>query len=228
MRGERAECIATIDYLRRNRQYNDLSGVDMDESGNVKPRSPLEMLKAIGFFLIPDGWFYQSELTYAQMQQRWTLPTVDLQKRIVPPKANARLAVEARKAVQLDSVRNNLVGMLYQGLEKAQSKFAIMQAQLDLARVACALERHRLAHSQYPETLDALAPQLIDKLPHDLVNGQPLRYRRTDAGQFLLYSVGWNEQDDGGVVSLRAESGRIDMDQGDWVWKYPANQKPNP
>jgi len=228
MRGERAESIATIDYLRRNRRYTDWYGVDMDESGNAKPRSPLEMLKAISFFLMPDGWFYQSELTYAQMQQRWTFPTVDLERRLVPPEANARLAAEARKAMQVDSVKNDLVGMFYLGLEKAQTKFALIQAQLDLARVACALERHRLAHGQYPETLGALAPQLIDKLPHDLINGEPLRYRRTGEGRFVLYSVGWNEKDDGGIVSLRADSGRVDINQGDWVWKYPANQKSNP
>ena len=47
-------------------------------------------------------------------------------------------------------------------------KFARIQADVDLARVACALERYRLAHGSYPETLDALAPQFIEKLPHDL------------------------------------------------------------
>ena len=39
----------------------------------------------------------------------------------------------------------------------------------------------------------------IEKLPHDIINGQPLHYRRTDDGQFVLYSVGWDEKDDGGV-----------------------------
>ena len=117
--------------------------------------------------------------------------------------------------------------MLYQALERAHQKFALIQAQLDLACVACSLERHRLAHGQYPETLDALAPQLIDKLPHDLIDGQPLHYRRTDDGQFVLYSVGWNENDDGGVVGLHPESGIVDKEQGDWVWKYPAKEKLN-
>lgn len=45
---------------------------------------------------------------------------------------------------------------------------------------------------------DALAPQFIIKLPHDVINGQPLKYRRTDDGSFILYSMGWNEKDDGG------------------------------
>jgi hypothetical protein len=90
-----------------------------------------------------------------------------------------------------------------------------------LARVAIGLERYRLAHGEYPESLDALAPQFFDKLPHDVINGQPLHYRRTSDGQFVLYSVGWNETDDGGVVGLHKD-GRVDRDTGDWVWRYPA------
>ena len=80
--------------------------------------------------------------------------------------------------------------------------FAYAQASVDLARMAIALERYRLAHGEYPESLDALAPQFMEKVPHDVIGGRPLHYRRTDDGQFVLYSVGWNETDDGGVVVL--------------------------
>ena len=58
----------------------------------------------------------------------------------------------------------------------------------------------------------------------------------------MLYSVGWNEKDDGGVVALKTKGpasvenrpatasgdsdstkvGTLDPDQGDWVWQYPA------
>ena len=49
----------------------------------------------------------------------------------------------------------------------------------------------------------------------------PLKYRPGDDGQFLLYSVGWNETDDGGAVSTN-RSGIVDANQGDWVWRHPA------
>jgi hypothetical protein len=84
------------------------------------------------------------------------------------------------------------------------------------AQIVCALERYRLAHGEYPETLDVLAPQFIEKLPHDIIGGQPLHYRRIEGGIFLLYSVGWNETDDGGVPGTLS-----DPKQGDWVWQYP-------
>jgi hypothetical protein len=90
-----------------------------------------------------------------------------------------------------------------------------------LAQVACALELYRLTRGGYPETLDSLVPQFIENLPHDVINGQPLHYQRTQDGQFILYSVGWNEKDDGGKVALR-KSGSVDPEKGDWVWRYPS------
>ena len=90
-----------------------------------------------------------------------------------------------------------------------------------MARVAIALERYHLTHGEYPESLDALAPQFLKQIPHDIIDGQPLQYRRSSDGQFVLYSVGWNETDDGGVVGLN-EDGRADIRKGDWVWRSSA------
>jgi len=103
----------------------------------------------------------------------------------------------------------------------AVSKSASGQESMDLARVAIALERYRLAHGTYPELLDALAPQLLKQIPHDIVDGQPLHYRRSSDGQFVLYSVGWNETDDGGAVGLN-DGGGADIRKGDWVWRSSA------
>ena len=86
--------------------------------------------------------------------------------------------------------------------------------------LACALERYRRANGEFPETLEALAPKFIDRIPHDIIDGEPLKYRRTDDGQFILYSVGWNETDDGGKVG-RTKACNPDPKQGDWVWRYP-------
>ncbi len=90
-----------------------------------------------------------------------------------------------------------------------------------LARVACALERYRLAYGDYPGTLDALAPQFIAQVPPDLINGRPLHYRHTDGGRFLLYSVGWDGKDDGGQIGNYREDYFL-AQSGDWVWQYPA------
>ena len=71
----------------------------------------------------------------------------------------------------------------------------------------------------FPKPLGALVPEFIEPLPHDIINGEPLKYRRTDDGQFVLYSVGWNGRDDGGAVAFKFD--RPDSEKGDWVWRYP-------
>jgi hypothetical protein len=94
---------------------------------------------------------------------------------------------------------------------KASQTMARNQTLANEAFIACGLERYRLAHGQYPETLEALVPQFAKQIPHDIIGAQPLKYHRTADGQFVLYSVGWNEKDDGGVP------GKTGM-EGDWVW----------
>jgi hypothetical protein len=107
-------------------------------------------------------------------------------------------------------------------LSAASRKLVREQASVDLACGAIALERHRLAHGEFPESLDLLAPQLLAQVPRDVFGGKPLHYRRTDDGQFVLYSIGSNEKDDGGVTGYRNGGHMPDFDSGDWVWRYPA------
>jgi hypothetical protein len=94
------------------------------------------------------------------------------------------------------------------------------QTSTDHAALACALERYRLANGNVPEKLDALVPQFIAQLPNDLITGEPYKYRRTDNSQFILYSVGWNEIDDGGTPGERLYDSR----HGDWIWDYPSTK----
>jgi hypothetical protein len=114
--------------------------------------------------------------------------------------------------------------LMLPGLNQATVRFVHSQSSVDMAREAIALERYRLAHGDYPDSLNALAPHYIVELPHDIINGQPLRFGRTSNGKFVLYSVGWNEADDGGVVAL-TDGGEVDVDKGDWVWRYPGESE---
>jgi hypothetical protein len=105
-----------------------------------------------------------------------------------------------------------LAAVAIPNLSKVCMTGARIQNEVNEAQIVCALERYRLARGEYPETLEALAPQFIQKIPHDVIGGQPLHYRRTAEQKFLLYSVGWNERDDGGISAS-------DRAHGDWVWK---------
>jgi hypothetical protein len=91
---------------------------------------------------------------------------------------------------------------------------------VNLAYVALALECHRAAKSAYPDALVALVPEFAPALPHDLFDGQPLRYRRTPDGKYLLYSIGWNSKDDGGTAGVDKAGKPQPFGSGpDWVWQ---------
>jgi hypothetical protein len=167
---------------------------------------------------LPSAYFYQNELSFATMYENNIRQLVDFTNRIVWPSRVARTVAEIQAQTSHFAPYHAQAYLLSPSVAKAVEKFAFTQAAIDLAGVACALERYRLAHGEYPATLDALAPQFIDQVPHDIINGQPLHYRLTD-GKFVLYSVGWNATDDGGTVVL-TKGGSIDREKGDWVWKY--------
>jgi len=82
--------------------------------------------------------------------------------------------------------------------------------------VAVAVERYRLANGRWPERLDDLVPRYLTKIPTDLYDGQPLRYRRVPDG-VLIYTVGEDGKDDGGR-RVRIKAGSPDADVGFQLW----------
>jgi hypothetical protein len=209
VRGERAMHLKTIDFIRDNRSSNSITCLC-----DNPPYWP-----TLVYRLSPRGWFDINELGIARICQQ-SLPTEDeINRRVMSPSLEKRLAnAYGREVGRRFLPFHFCIGILCGFYGSDAKQFAFIQASVDMARVACALERYHLAHGDYPETLDTLVPQFIEKLPHDIIGGQPLHYRRADGGKFLLYSVGWNETDDCGQVVLK-EDGSEDWTKGDWVWK---------
>ena len=177
-----------------------------------------ENMRSGGLRLMPSAFLYQNELALAKLEEQYFLPLADLNRRILSPAA-------LRKVGSLvDSERGHfrpytmMAWEMTPSISSAVKKFAQGQSAADLALVACALERYRLAHGEFPENLGGLEPQYIEVLPHDVINGEPLHYRRTEGDNYILYSVGWNEKDDGGQIVLTKDHRQVDRKQGDWVW----------
>jgi hypothetical protein len=211
IRGEEACATRIVDLVRRTRNI----GVLNDSTNSAA---------STGLLLLPAGWFYQNELHAVRFMEQWYVPLADTEQQTVSPAAFRRVEAAFQSEVKHATPFNLLERLQVGGLSGAIRRFAMAQADVDLARVGCALERYRLAHDgQYPETLEVLVPEFIDPLPHDVINGGPLHYRRTDDGRFLLYSVGWNETDDGGHLAV-SKAGRREIDKGDWVWPAAAKE----
>jgi hypothetical protein len=172
--------------------------------------------------VVPPGWFYQNQVNCARVMVQQVIPIANDTNRTFSVKAYQEMETSNQNFNPM-AVFHYFQRMLTPGLGGTCKKFALCQNALNLADTAIALERHRLAHGEYPETLDSLPPRFIAQLPHDAIGGQPLKYRREANGLFVLYSVGWNETDDGGVVVFKESSpNHVDLDKGDWVWRYPA------
>jgi hypothetical protein len=60
-----------------------------------------------------------------------------------------------------------------------------------------AIEAFRRRQGRLPEQLDELVPELLPIVPVDPIDGRPLRYV-VQGDDFLLYSIGMDEHDDGG------------------------------
>jgi len=217
---ERASGILTVDLLYRQKYRLSTLG---EESGST--RSEWTFGDLIGR-IAPHGWYDQEQLNYCRLHQIQLGGTFDAsEKRVRPGKieSNAheleRELSGGRLGRPLGAILHHRVvaSLLLPALDKAIRRTAAAQTAADQAALACALERYRLAKGQFPENLEALVPQFISRLPNDLFTGEPYKYRRTDDAQFVLYSVGWNEKDDGGVPGKTL----YDEKHGDWVWQYP-------
>ena len=179
-------------------------------------------------YLFPRGWNRLEELDVDRAFQDCVLARIDLATREINPNVNQAIDRAFQKSHPETGFRTVLhhkfmARQMMAGFSRISQKVAAAQSEVDRAVVACALERYRLAQGQFPDDLQALVPRFIAGLPHDIINGQPLKYRRTADGRFILYSVGWNEKDDSGVVAATKDKPpRQDILQGDWVWEYPA------
>ena len=90
-----------------------------------------------------------------------------------------------------------LTGMLMPALQAAFEAENCAHTREALGQLGFALAAYHADHDGYPDSLNALVPKYISRIPHDLYTEGPLHYRREGAG-CLLYSVGANGVDDGG------------------------------
>jgi hypothetical protein len=216
MEGEMACAAGTIEYFRQSRRLD----IDMFSGGKGMHSDPnYDFLMWLAHFG-PGGWFDQNKVACSDVSVNLLVPLLNRKTRTVSPTLVAS-ATNALNKIRLTPY-NWTTRLMFSWSFESPQKFAYGQWSVEALRIACALERYRLAHGSYPESLAALSPHFLKSIPHDIINGQPLHYRPTFANRFILYSVGWNETDDGGKIVFEEEARQVDRDQGDWVWQMPA------
>ena len=164
------------------------------------------------------GWVDRNVVLMARSFQEM-LDAVDSSRERV----QAQLVTRASNQIMRNlsgSPDSTLASMLVPNLTRAVLVAARAQTLLNQLQTACGLERYRRARGEYPESLEQLVPEFLGVLPRDLFVEGSLRYRRTAEGSYRLWSVGWNEQDDGGAPGPLDWQGQPAFSEqvADWVW----------
>jgi hypothetical protein len=181
-----------------------------------KLKNPTYLMFKVG----PRGWVYQNMSKVARLNATF-LNGFDTTNWLVSPHRMESALQSATTDLNHFSPYNYLAEVMVPNFTRAVQTLSRNQCMADEAATACALERYRIARGEYPKALAALVPQYLEKIPTDIIDGKPLRYRAKE-GKFVLYSVGWNEKDDGGIPGLQKD-GSADVKQNDWVWAGSLN-----
>jgi len=161
----------------------------------------------------PSGWFLQEMCSFANYSRR-IHDSIDVQNMTIAASVCHEVAkeIEDKKDVLSSWPEFSAKGSA-SGYLTFIRKVAQMQAMTNQARIALALELWKLRHGRLPEHLDELVPEFLDSVPNQVVDNTQMIYRRVNDQDYLLYSIAWNLQDDGGIVKRDPEVGLLD-----WVW----------
>ncbi|MCB1129033.1 MAG: hypothetical protein KDM81_21215, partial [Verrucomicrobiae bacterium] len=223
LRAERAYSLRVLDLMLRSPGELGQSQSEVLQLGIPSGRGLLHrLLPAV---------IYRNELAIARMYQEDLLARLDTDRQAVDVvglwAADTDPAIRTLKKQALLRPYSAMADAMLPAVASSTEKFTLIHAYVVLARVACALERHRLADGDYPADLQALVPDYLPALPADPAGGGVLFYRRLSANNFLLYSGGPNARDDGGKI-VRRDNPNHGADprneKSDWVWTYPSGE----
>ncbi|MBI5384499.1 MAG: hypothetical protein HZA90_07395 [Verrucomicrobia bacterium] len=168
------------------------------------------------WLLYPSGWTYQDQVYLYRFCERELAAS-----RLAEHSVSSHRGL-TRAEIPVDPFAMIFVLPKLREMFKDQSYFEFVRSSLQQARLACALERHRLAQGDFPATLDALVPRFLDKLPlAPDGNGLLLGYRRTADGQFLLHPAGMTNVSERFEKKNARHTRYHRLGNTDGVWRYP-------
>lgn len=152
---------------------------------------------------------------FNKTHQRW-LDSLEKEPGRVHPHDFENIGTELeREKQEMNRYRHVLTLVMMPALTSAFSRAASVETGVRQAYIACGIQRYALSERALPSALEQLVPQYLEGIPTDIISGRPMHYR-SDGKDYTLWSVGWNEKDDGGEGSPNERSPEKKLD---WVWK---------
>jgi hypothetical protein len=174
------------------------------------------------FNWIPRGWVDLNLVNYLKISEA-SIDWPDAPNRLIAPALAAAAQAKVMAQISTKSPFMTLAQIAIPNVGKASQTAAKNQDLLHQALIASALERFHFQNGKYPESLAEITPNFIDKIPHDVVTGGPMRYQKRGHG-YVLYSVGWDLKDDSKElladerVSVADIFGNPIVNR-DWLWR---------
>lgn len=128
--------------------------------------------------------------------------------RQLPGVTNA-LPFRSKYASGLQSLLNTRqMAMAVRGSEQGPlGRAAEAEAHRRIILTALAVERFHVSRGAYPKTTKELVPAFLERVPIDFMDGMPLRYLLSDDGHYIIYSIGLDCVDNGGIMPSRQKRG---------------------
>ncbi len=116
---------------------------------------------------------------------------------------------------------SSLIGEAEYGFRRQMATRDLFEAKRSVVLTVLALESFKRANGTYPADLNVLVPRYLPELPLDPFTGKPMRYLRSGDGsaqRVLLYSVGVDQKDDGGIPPADAKDRPLVMEASRLAW----------
>ena len=165
---------------------------------------PLEGPMGTSFIRWNDG-FGPIAMTIAVDRQRAESEFDDLLQHMIKAfgsrpwewKEDGNQLIRSSERTFLGFYRNPLIVSCFSPVNSMAHTAEMAELRRSTVLIALSLTIFKRDHDRWPERLDELVPHYLPSMPLDPNDGQPLRYRLTEAGP-LVYSVGNDHHDDHG------------------------------
>lgn len=122
----------------------------------------------------------------------------------------------------VQAMRYAPIAIMMPSLTRVAIQAELLTMRRDGVLAVIAMHVHHRRTGQWPQSLGELVPHLLPSVPVDRYDGRPLRYEIRD-GSPVLYSIGANRHDDGGIAQQKFATKQM---EGDLILWPPQRDPP--
>ena len=220
MRGEMAVGLGSLAFIQEA-----VAGRKKISQEMIAALSDVTALSANTCRVLPDGLFDHWKSVAADVELRFLIQP--LKKEGIAAVVRAGEAMDREFLEKRNFVLHAdhiMARLIVPAMKQISSNALLAQVRVRQAVAAIALERFYLKKTQYPARLDELVPEFLPAVPLDSFDGKPMRFRLSESGRYLLWSVGFDGKDDAGKVNEAKPGDSSALRKpgylGDWTWQY--------